>query len=105
MKKVKACWWCKHFAYINGYEGCSEYTPGHQFEMLCGHNKWNFKAETTSQEDFGRMLQTAEDCQHFEVIPSDVESLKAVAEKSREEILRDVQVICKMMIDDIRNDK
>lgn len=61
------CWSCKHFSFMTGDSGYSEYTPGYAASMSCSKNVWNFSFEGDSQEDLERTLKTAERCTKFEL--------------------------------------
>ena len=65
-EKIKACWFCRHFDYMMADAGYSEYTPGHEFMMSCGKNRWTFDAFTTGQDEFGAMLSSANTCPDYE---------------------------------------
>ena len=62
---MKACWWCHYFSYSQSDPGYSEYTPGNDFGMSCGKKKWDFSSHTTTQDEFGAMLASAESCPDF----------------------------------------
>jgi hypothetical protein len=61
----KLCWFCKYFYYSQAEPDYSEYTPGTEFSMECGKGHWRFNAYRTSQEEFGRILATAQMCEDF----------------------------------------
>lgn len=63
--RFKVCWLCKHFYYSTATSDWSEYTPGNDFEMFCEQRHWRFDSFETSQEDFGKMLSTAENCKDY----------------------------------------
>ena len=62
MSELKACWWCKYFYYKQASADYSEWTPGDSFGMACGKDHWTFDAYDTSQDEFGKILQTAATC-------------------------------------------
>jgi hypothetical protein len=62
---VKLCWLCKEFWYERATPGYSELTPGDDFGMSCFKNHWRFSAYKTTEEEFAKILQSAEACPDF----------------------------------------
>ena len=56
------CIRCDHFNMYSGCPGYSEYTPGHNMGMSCGKHHWDFDSYETSQDEFRKMMETAETC-------------------------------------------
>jgi len=66
MKKL--CWYCKHFYYCIADQGYSEDTPGDNFVISCDKKCWEFDSFSTSREEFGKMMESAETCKHFKLV-------------------------------------
>jgi len=96
-KCVKACWWCKKFRYSNSQGGYSEYTPGSDFHISCASSIWKFDSTATTQEDFGKILQTAETCLNFE-LKADIIPFQEVKRVTLEQRLDVLEFIVKDMI-------
>lgn len=64
-ERFKVCWFCKYFRYYQADAGWSEETPGSDFSIDCVKNHWKFDPYVTSQEEFGKILSTAETCEDF----------------------------------------
>ncbi len=62
---MKLCWRCKHFSYFNGTGPYSDVTPGEDFQTMCERNHWMFSARRTTQEEFGKILSTADTCEDY----------------------------------------
>lgn len=67
MDIVKGCWWCAHFSYSNQGEDISEDTPGYDFGIRCDRERWKFDPESTTQEEFAGILDSAGKCPFFEI--------------------------------------
>jgi hypothetical protein len=61
----KLCWFCSHFRYSNAEPDYSELTPGSDFDIDCTKGYWSFNAYDTSQEEFGKILSSAETCRDY----------------------------------------
>lgn len=63
--KIKACWFCKYFRYVNSNPDYSEWTGGNDFGIVCLKRHWEFDSGNTPQEKFGEILQTANKCKDY----------------------------------------
>jgi hypothetical protein len=62
---MKICISCQNFSIQNETEDWSKLTPGDSFEFKCWKNKWCFDRFKTTEEEFEKMMATAENCEFF----------------------------------------
>lgn len=65
MADKRLCLFCEHFWLHAGLPAYSDETPGSNFEMGCAKNKWTFEAEGQTEDDYRRIMLTAEACREF----------------------------------------
>ena len=62
----KACYMCKHFDILTAQPDYSELTPGSSFDMYCLKSKWEFDPFTCTEEEYAKILETAQSCPNYE---------------------------------------
>ena len=62
---MKICISCQNFNIQSETPDWSKHTAGDSFNFLCWKNKWSFDRFETTEEEFEKMMATAETCKFY----------------------------------------
>lgn len=74
MSDKETCIMCKHWSFMSGSPGYSEYTPGTDWDMGCGKKIWNTGDEYITETEFRSLINHAKTCDEYrEVLEEEVQ--------------------------------